>query len=327
MSIFDKGLHLDPNYDFLDKYCDIAYDSFWTPAKYKQGIEKRDVPNVINKLPKKDRIAIERCILSVLLVEDKVKSYWGGIIAKDLPHTIVGEVGGLFGQMEVTHAKSYRHLGTELGIDVEQAKETKQLNARINYLNKYLEEDPKIIGDKRKLKRLVLFTSLVERCSLFTQFYILMSWCKRNKGLKTISSLQEGTGQEELLHYKFGLELIHLIKQEKPQLWDDYLVDLINKNIKMAHKAEINLIDWFFEKGVPDHLSKEEVINFLNFNFQQVSDDLELGLKFKYDQDLYEDRNAWMMVKLMSTEKDFFDAPVGGYNLDNTEIDLDEIFN
>ena len=62
MSIFEKGLHLDPNYDFLDKYCGLAFDSDWNPAKYKQGIEKRDVPNIINKLPKRDRIAIERCL-------------------------------------------------------------------------------------------------------------------------------------------------------------------------------------------------------------------------------------------------------------------------
>lgn len=327
MSIFEKGLHLDPNYDFLDKYCDIAFDSDWNPSKYKQGITKMDVPDIKNKLSEKDRTAIERCILAVLIPEDRVKTYWCGIVPRDFPHTVIGEVGGCFGKMEVVHAKSYRHLGTELGVDIEQANNTKQLKARIKYLDKYLEEDPKIIGYKRKLKRLVLFTSLVERCSLFTQFYILMSWCKNNKGLKTISSLQTSTMTEEMIHYKFGLELINIIKQQKPQVWDDYLVDLINKNIKMAYKAELKLIDWFFEKGIPDHLTKQEVVNFLNFNFQTVSDDLGLKLKFDYNEKLYEDKNSWCLNKCYSTDPDFFDAPVGGYNLDHEEIDLDDMFN
>ena len=326
MSIFENEQHLHPDYDRLDKYCDMAYSSFWTPAKYKRGIEKTDVPNIVNKLPKKDRNAIERCILAILLVEDRVKLYWPSIY-RDFPQTIVSDVGCLFGQQEITHRKSYASLGECLGVDVTQISEHKQLNSRIKYLNKYLEEDPKIIGDKRKLKRLVLFTSLVERCSLFTQFYILMSWCKQNKGLKTLSSLQTQTMTEELCHYRFGLELIAIVKKQKPTVWDDYLVDLINKNIKMAHKAELKMIDWFFEKGVPDHLSKEEVINFLNMNFQRVSDDLELGLKFKYDQEMYEKKNSWCLAKCYSQEADFFDAPVGGYNLDNEDVDLEEMFN
>ena len=325
MSIFDNEQHLHPDYDRLDKYCDMAYSSHWGPSKYKQGIEKRDVPNIKNKLPKKDRTCIERCILATLLVEDQAKLFWPNIF-RDFPQTIISDVGCLFGGMETTHRKSYSHLGIQLGLDLSKVEDKSQIKARIKYLNKYLEEDSKIIGHKRKLKRLVLFTALVERVSLFTQFYILMSWCKRNKGLKTMSSLQQSTGLEELLHYRFGLELINIVKHQKPQVWDDYLVDLVNKNIKMAYKAELNLIDWFFEKGVPDHLTKEEVVNFLNYNFQVVSDDLELGLKFKYDEKMYEDKNAWMMVKLMSTEPDFFDAPVGGYNLNEQDVDLEEMF-
>jgi len=326
MSIFDKGVHLDPEYDYLDKYCDMAYKGFWTPKKYERGVKKNDVPDILNKLTPRDRSCIERCILAVLLVEDKVKMYWPSIY-RDFPQTIIGDVGGLFGQMEVTHRKSYSSLGTELGIDISQVSETKQLKNRISYLQKYLEEDPKIIGDKRKLKRLVLFTALVERVSLFTQFYILMSYSNKNRGLKTISSLQESTALEELQHYKFGLELIAIIKNQKPHLWDDYLVDLIQKNIRAAYKAELNLIDWFFEDGEPKHISKGEVINFLNFNMKTVNDDLGLGLRFKYDEKMYNKKNSWMMSKIISpSEVDFFDSPVGGYNLDNEEIDLEGMF-
>lgn len=324
-NVFENTLHLDPLYNYLSEYRDKCYKGFWGPSKYERGIEKNDIPDIKNNLPREDRIAIERSILAVLLVEDRVKLYWPSIF-RDFPQTIISDIGGLFGQMEVTHRISYSSLGTGLGVNIDDINEHKQLKARIKYLNKYLEEDPKIIGEKRKLKRLVLFTSLVERCSLFTQFYILMSYCKRNRGLKTVSSLQQSTATEELLHYKFGLELISIVKQQKPHLWDEYLVELIQKNMKMAYKAELNLIDWIFEKGTPQHITKEEVVNFLNYNFQKVSNDLDLGLRFKYNEELYEKENSWFMTKIMSQEVDFFDAPVGGYSADNTEDEMEDIF-
>jgi len=324
MSIFEKGKHLDPDYDHLDRYCDVAYKSIWTPAKYLKNIKRADVPEVKNTMDLVDRQAIERCILAVILVEDKVKLYWPTTYF-DFPQTIIGDVGGMFGQMEVTHRKSYSALAKELGLDLDQANSTKQLNARIKYLNKHLEEDPTIIGDKRKLKRLVLFTSLVERCSLFTQFYILMSYCNANRGLQHIASLQQSTALEELFHYNFGVELINIIKKQKPQIWTDYLVDLVNKNIKAAYKAELKLIDWFFEAGVPEHLSKEEVVNFLNYNFNQISEDLELPSTYKYDQEMYDELNSWMLIRVMSSEPDFFNAAVGGYS-STDEDEFEDIF-
>ena len=91
-----------------------------------------------------------------------------------------------------------------------------------------------------------------------------MSYAFNNKGLKTISSLQESTAIEEVTHYNFGIDVINIIKEELPQIWDDYLIELITDNIQIAYQSELNLIDWFFEKGVPSHLTKEEVVNFLN---------------------------------------------------------------
>jgi ribonucleoside-diphosphate reductase beta chain len=211
-----------------------------------------------------------------------------------------------------------------LNIDPTEIYNYPQTKGRIDYLTKHLEEDPKIIGKKRILKKLVLFTSLVERVSLFTQFYILMSFAKRNKGLKTISALQKSTAVEELIHYSCGMDIINEIKGEFPQLWDEYLIELVQKNIKAAHAAELQLIDWFFEKGVPDHLSKEEVINFLNFNFNQVCKDLALDISFDYSVDLYNEKNIWMMESIANAvEPDFFDTPAGGYSSEDIEVDID----
>jgi len=323
MSIFEADRYLDPEYQFLDKYVGIMYRGFWTPAKYEKLIKEQDVPHYFNNMTQEDKEAIKRCILAVAIVEDKVKVYWPSLHA-DLPQTIIGDIGGLFGMSETTHRRSYHSLLENLKIEPREIEDHPAVQGRINYLSKYLENDPKVIGKKRILKKLILFTSLVERVSLFTQFYILMSYAKANKGLKTISSLQQTTATEEMVHYSCGMDIINKIKQQCPQLWDEYLVDLVEKNLQAAYEAELKLINWFFEKGVPSHLSKSEVVNFLNFNINEVSKDLDLNVKFDYDKDLYEEKNKWFMEKIVTAgEPDFFDCPAGGYASEDIDIDVD----
>lgn len=322
-SIFEKTLHIDPEYQHLEKYVHIMYRGFWTPAKYEKLINEVDAPHFFNSLSELDQESIKRCIMAVNLVEDKVKTYWSAL-ALDLPQTIIGDVGGLFGQSEVTHRRSYHALAEALKVDNDNLSQHPSLKGRIDYLSKYIENDPKIIGKKRILKKLVLFTSLVERCSLFTQFYILMSYAYRNRGLKTISALQESTAIEEVIHYSFGIDLVNIIKRQHPQIWDEYLTELITDNIRVAYESELNLIDWFFEKGVPEHLTKEEVINFLNYNFRVLCKDLEIDLEFEVDEELFNDRSAWFRTKVFSTtEVDFFDSAVSGYASDDEQIELD----
>lgn len=325
MGIFDKGLHLDPKYQFLEKYVHIMYRGFWTPAKYEKLIKEVDAPHFYNLMGEVDQEAIRRCIMAVNLVEDKVKVFHP-LVVTDLPQTIIGDVGGLFAMSEVTHRRSYHALAEILEVDSESLSKHKALEGRINYLSKYLEKDSSIRGKKRILKKIVLFIALVERCSLFSQFYILMSYAYRNRGLNSISALQESTAIEEIQHYSYGLDIINLIKEEEPQLWDEYMVELVEKNIKMAHESEINLINWFFEKGVPEHLTKEEVINFLNYNFNVVCKDLNIDVEYPVDMDMFKEKSEWFKVKVfMTSEPDFFDNAVSGYAADDEEVNMDEI--
>ena len=321
MTIFDNEVYLNPEYSFLDRYVNIMYKGFWTPAKYEKLIHEVDSPHFHNNMEFIDKEVIKRCILAIAMVEDKVKSFWSTLHV-DLPQTIISDVGALFGMSETTHRRSYHSLATEIGVDISEIENHPVLRDRLLYLNKHLEKDPKIIGKKRILKKLILFTSLVERGSLFTQFYILMSYAKHNKGLKTISSLQQTTGSEELIHYSFGIDIINIIKKEQPQLWEEYLIDLVEKNLLMAYNTELRLIDWFFENGTPDHITKEEVVNFLNYNFNVISRDLELNISFDFDAELYNEKSEWMMVKLYSSEPDFFDNSPGAYSSTDQEIDI-----
>ena len=86
----------------------------------------------------------------------------------------------------------------------------------------------------------------------------------------------------------------------------------------------MSIIDWFFEKGVPSHLTKEEVVNFLNYNFNIVCKDLNLDLEYEVQEDLFNMKNSWFKTKVfMTTEPDFFDGMVSGYASDDEQIDVD----
>ena len=225
----------------------------------------------------------------------------------------------------MTHRISYHSLAENLGIDISEVANYPVLKDRLTYLQKHLEKDPKIIGKKRILKKLVLFTSLIEKGSLFTQFYILMKYAKANKGLHTISSLQQSTAIEENVHFSFGIDLINIVKEENPQIWDEYLVDLVTKNIDMAYRTELRLIDWFFEKGCPEHLTREEVVNFLNYNFTTITKSLGINKQYKYDETIYREQNEWFTVKTTApVSPDFFDNAVGGYAHEEEEVNFQE---
>lgn len=323
--ILEKRMYIDPQYDYLDRYCNIMYKSFWTPAKYLKLIQEQDAKQYVTEFGKVDQSVVKRCVLGIATVEDKVKMFWA-VIGLDVPQTIVSDVGGLFTMSEVTHRKAYHELLNCLNIDTSEIENHDVLRNRINYLNKHNEKDDKVIGKKRILKKIVLFTSLVERVSLFTQFYILMSYGKRRNDLQTISALQKSTATEELVHYGFGIELINIIKSEYPALWDEYLIDLVSKNISDAYNVELNIINWIFEEGIPPHITKEEVINFLNFNFNTICKDLKLDLTFKFDEELYRTKNIWMMESIQAMpEPDFFNNSVGGYSSTDEIIDLTQI--
>lgn len=322
MSIFDNEVYLNEKYSFLDKYVSIMYRGFWTPAKYEKLIHEVDAPHFHNNMNEVDKEVIRRCILAIAMVEDKVKSFWS-TLHMELPQTVISDVGALFGMSETTHRRSYHSLADEIGVDISEIEKHEILRDRLKYLNKHLEKDPKIIGKKRTLKKTILFTVLVEKGSLFTQFYILMSYDKHKKGLDTISALQQSTATEEIVHYSFGMDLINIIKKEHPQLWEEYLIELIEKNLIMAYETELKLIDWFFENGVPEHITKEEVVNFLNYNFNSIAKDLELEIRFEFDSELYNKKSEWMMLKLYSSEPDFFANAVGGYASEDEELDID----
>jgi hypothetical protein len=49
---------------------------------------------------------------------------------------------------------------------------------------------------------------------------------------------------------------------------------------------------------------------------------LGLSVNFEVDAKMYTEKSEWMMLKLHSSEPDFFDNAVGGYSSQEEEINM-----
>lgn len=317
----EVGAYLDPRYNHFEHFVQKIYKGFWTPAKYERGV-REDVKYVKAEMSNVDRSFISKSALCVAMIEDKVKMGWG-IIGKRIPQTIVSDCTQLISMQEVTHRRSYFSLNNEMGISPEDALKYDVLRDRLKYLNKHLEKDHNINGHRELLKDIILFSALVEKCGLMNYFYFIMSYANANKGLKTMFDLQRSTAVEEELHYEFGLTLVKQIKEDYPDLWNNYLREYIGKQIATAHQTEMRIVDWLLEDGTPDHITKEEMINFINYNFNQVCKDFELDNIIEYDEGMYREKSSWMKVAMYNSEPDFFSNKAGGYSFEEEFIDLD----
>src|SRR5699024_12385593 len=69
----------------------------------------------------------------------------------------------------------------------------------------------------------------------------------------------EATSKEEQIHGLFGIELVNIIREEKPEWFDaDMHIDVINTRYK-AYESEEKVIDWIYEQGDRDFMPKENV--------------------------------------------------------------------
>jgi ribonucleoside-diphosphate reductase beta chain len=74
---------------------------------------------------------------------------------------------------------------------------------RHNYLKKYKEFSNARL-EENFVKSIILFSLFIENVSLFSQFFIIMSFNKHRKFLKDINNVVAATSKEEAIHGQFG---------------------------------------------------------------------------------------------------------------------------
>jgi ribonucleoside-diphosphate reductase beta chain len=323
-NIFTKRVNLKPyEYPNLVEYVDAIRHSYWVHTEFNFTSDIQDFKVHLNE---KEKNAVQRAMLAISQIEIAVKTFWGDIY-KRMPKPEIGNVGATFAESEVRHADAYSNLIQVLGLnkEFENLLEVPAIRRRIKYLEKSI-TNSKAVENKDYFESVVLFSMFVENVSLFSQFLVIMSFNKHKNMLKGISNAVEATSKEENIHAEFGFDLVNLIKKENPDWWTDELVEDLIEATMEAYDAESEIVDWIFEYGDLDFLSKEQTLEFIKHRFNLSLNSIGIDNIFEIDQKLLE-TTEWFDDEILTTKHtDFFNKRSINYSKKSKSITLNDLF-
>ena len=322
--IFKKRLHLKPyEYPELYEYVSAIRHSYWIHTEFNFV---GDVQNFKVNVDEKERNAIKNSMLAIAQIEVAVKTFWGDIYKK-LPKPEIGAVGSTFAESEVRHTDAYAHLLEILGLNevFKKINEIPALMKRVHYLDKSLANSRS--EDNRDYSQAVLLFSLfIEHVSLFSQFLVIMSFNKHKNLFKGISNAVEATSKEEQIHGLFGIDLINIIKDEHPEWFNKDFEEEVIDLCKEAFESEKEVVDWIFEKGELDFMSKAVVVEFIKERFNRSLESIGIKKIFETDAELLKESD-WFYDEVIATKHgDFFNKKSINYNKKSKSITSEDLF-
>lgn len=322
--IFKKRLFLKPyEYPELYEYVSAIRHSYWIHTEFNFV---GDVQNFKVNVDEKERNIIRNTMLAIAQIEVAVKTFWGDIYKK-MPKPEIGAVGATFAESEVRHTDAYSHLLEILGLNeaFKTIDEIPALIKRVHYLERSL-ANAKSEDNREYTQSILLFSLFIEHVSLFSQFLIMMSFNKHKNLFKGISNAVEATSKEEQIHGLFGIDIINIIKQEHPDWFDSEFEAEVIKLCEEALESEKQVVEWIFEKGEPDFISKDVVIEFLKQRFNNSLSSIGIKKIFTTDEKLLAESD-WFYDEVIATKHgDFFNKKSINYSKKSKSITSDDLF-
>ncbi|WP_105317313.1 ribonucleotide-diphosphate reductase subunit beta [Thermus tenuipuniceus] len=310
-------------YPSLLRFRDAIRHSYWLHTEFSYTA---DLQNYALASPE-ERSLVERSLLAIAQVELSVKLFWARVY-EVFPKPEVAEVGMTFAESEVRHANAYAHLLGLLGLEdrfVQAVAEETALRDRHRQLASTLEVARK--GTLRDYAlALLLFSAFTEHVSLFSQFYVLMALNKRLGWFKGISNAIEATSKEENLHGLFGVELLRLLREERPDLFGPPFAEEAQERAQGFFQAEEALLDWIFVQGDVAAVKREEVWEFLKWRYNQVLSLHGLPASFPVREEALKGTEWFDLELFADKEVDFFNKRSVAYARRVQSFDPDELF-
>lgn len=278
MSIFDKRVNYKPfEYPEILTYTEAINKSFWVHSEVDFTA---DVQDFHSNLDVNEKEAIKRSLLAIAQIEVAVKSFWGDLY-HHIPKPEFNGLGSTFAECEFRHSEAYSRLLTVLGYNNEFAQliQVPVIRKRVDYLSEALaftkSQDP-----REYVFSLILFALLIENVSLFSQFAIILSFTRFKGVMKNVSNIIAWTSVDEQIHANAGIYIVNQIKKEFPEYLQGETLDRIKEIIQQSIEVEAEILDWIFEKGAIETISKANLLNFMKY---RVDDSLQkIGLPKMY---------------------------------------------
>lgn len=303
-SLFKKRKNILPyEYPQLLKYKEAIQHSYWLFSHFTYGDSIQDYHVNANPVEKS---VVTRAMLAISQVEVGVKTFWGNLYNL-MPCPEIGIVGAVNSESEVRHFDSYRHILELLDLNdlFKEIHKFPALQARVDYTETILENKEK--NEQETVLSMALFSLFIEHVSLFSQFYIMSSFDKHRNMFSGLSNLILATSKEEELHGRFGIELYNILRREVPELFTPEFFSRMEAMARQAFEAEMGIVDWIFEEGDLEFLTKEQVKNYIKHRYNNSCKELGIAPHFEVNEDMYRENTLWFDATILGMlQVDFF---------------------
>lgn len=323
MSIFEERFNYKPfEYPEIEELGSKLTDTFWTHKELTFEGDKIDFHN-LNDIEKE---IVLRTLTLIATIEVKVKDFWGQL-GNHFPKPEIKELGAIASESEVRHTKSYDKLLSVLDMEEYYNKALKNdfILGRFNYLDKYLKLSSHNSDNSKYLLKLILFSVLIENVSLFSQFATIMYFYKHNGIMKDIRNIVKWTSIDEQLHFNIGVLLTNILRKEFPEMFTSDLEEVVHKACLKAIKYESKLLEWVFEKGELQKMSRENLEDYMKFRVNESLD--QLGFKKLFEnQKSPKELDFFYEEVFADSQDDFFAVRPVDYTLKDIAITGEDLF-
>ncbi|TWP22725.1 ribonucleotide reductase [Apibacter muscae] len=305
MSVFDRRINYKPfEYPEILQFTDAINKAFWVHSEVDFTA---DVQDFHSHLDEKERNAIKNSLLAIAQIEVAVKSFWGNLY-QHFPKPEFNGLGSTFAECEFRHSEAYSRLLEVLGYNnqFEKLLDIPVIRERIEYLDKAL-KDAKSEDNKKYVVSLILFSILIENVSLFSQFAIILSFTRFKGLMKNVSNIIGWTSVDEQIHANAGIYLVNKIKEEYPDFFDSDTIESIRKIVNHSIKVEEKILEWIFELGNIETISKENLINFMKFRVDESLRQIGIEQLYYISAEQYKPM-AWFEEEVFANSLDDFFA-------------------
>lgn len=324
MSIFDKRVNYKPfEYPEILNFTEALNKSFWVHSEVDFTA---DVQDFHSHLDFNEKEVIKRSLLAIAQIEVAVKSFWGNLYTH-IPKPEFNGLGSTFAECEFRHSEAYSRLLDVLGYnnEFEQLIHVPVIAKRVAYLSDALAHTKS--EDKREyLFSLILFSILIENVSLFSQFAIILSFTRFKGAMKNVSNIIAWTSVDEQVHANAGIYIVNKIKEEFPEFFDDETKSRISDIISHSIQVEAEILDWIFENGELEHISKENLLNFMKYRVDDSLQKIGLQKQFNISEADYQPM-VWFEEEVFANSlDDFFAKRPVEYTKHDKSITANDLF-
>jgi ribonucleoside-diphosphate reductase beta chain len=324
MSIFDKRINYKPfEYPEILQFSEAINKSFWVHSEVDFTA---DVQDFHAHLTANEKEVIKKSLLAIAQIEVAVKSFWGNLY-QHFPKPEFNGLGSTFAECEFRHSEAYSRLLEVLGYnnEFERLVEVPVIRKRVDYLTGALAHTRS--GDRQRyVTSLILFSILIENVSLFSQFAILLSFARFKGMMKNVSNIIAWTSVDEQVHANAGIYIVNRIREEFPEFFDGEMADTVKDIVANSIEVEAEILDWIFAEGELEHLSKDNLLDFMKFRVDESLEKTGFGKIYFVSEYRYQPM-VWFEEEIFANSlEDFFVKRPVDYTKHDKSITADDLF-